>query len=51
MQEKGFRKLKTDGGRWFCRGVRWKATEGVRDRLQEVNVTPPESETDDRPLY
>lgn len=38
MQEKGFRKKKTDGGRWFYTGIHWKASEGVADLLQAVGV-------------
>lgn len=41
MQEKGFRKKKTDGGRWFYTGIHWKASEGVADLLQAVGVTVP----------
>lgn len=41
LQEKGYRKQKTDGGRWWYKGLRWKATEGVAELLRAVNIDPP----------
>lgn len=41
MQEKGYRKQKTDGGRWWYKGLKWKSTEGVAELLRAVNITPP----------
>lgn len=38
MQEKGFRKQKTDGGRWWYRGLAWKSGEGMRDLLAAANI-------------
>lgn len=47
MQEKGYRKKKTDGGRWWYAGIRWKPTEGVADLLRAVSIIPPEPPRDD----
>lgn len=38
MQEKGFRKQKTDGGRWWYMGLRWKSGEGLRDLLAAASI-------------
>lgn len=38
VQEKGYRKKKTDGGNWFYTGLRWRDSPGVRDLLTACNI-------------